>query len=220
VSSVKNAVADTSTERVQYLGRINTLEGELEESRREARSLRPLSGPALQITTLPDPDVQVTKTAPDGPSSAALPLEGIFNGKPVEFKKLQTSSMDRFPRIKKVYERIAGIALVQELFRIVESNGTELVMMESMSAHQQIESVVKEGSFASLSSTHVLRYAYELAATVSALHAAGLVIKVISDQSVYVEKQEDGSIRPKLARLDQARAVSYVLGHSTCKKGC
>lgn len=205
IGGLKATVADSRDERAQYLGRIKMLEDDLKESRKEVRSLRPLPAAALDIIVLPHEDVQIVSVVTDGAES--LPAEGFYRDTEVHFQRLPDKGLERIPRIVKIYEQMAGVALVQELFGVVDSDGITLAMMASMRGHKCIEVATKEGLFGSMDEVDVLRFAYELAATVSALHTAGLIVKVISDRSVYVTRSEGHSIRPKLTGLDQARAV-------------
>ena len=206
VTSLTATVGATTAERAQYLQRIKALENTLDESRKAERSLKPLASPTISTIVLPHVDVEITSDEIDGEQS--LSLVGKFRGSLVTFERVPHQSPEK---VVNIYEQISQVALVQELKGIVEYEGKLFAMMASMEPHPPVEKAIQDGIFSSMDSVDVLRYIYELAATVSALHAAGLLIKVISDRSVFVVRGSNGMVRPKISNLDQARAVCLFL---------
>ncbi|KAK5987853.1 hypothetical protein PT974_11987 [Cladobotryum mycophilum] len=193
VADVRDAVQDTGTERAQFLDRIRALETDLRRSHEERRLLQQAEHNRARsyspdVIVLPHSDV-IVKTWENYVQGMAIPATGVYLGTPVVFELIHHSNFDKVP---------------------LEHGGSRLAMMESMESHVPLAVAISDGTFDNAGPARVLRFVYELAATVSALHVAGLLIKVLSDESVFVERLADGSIRPRLSQLHQARAIWEV----------
>lgn len=208
---MKDTATNTANERTQFLRHISDLENELQSAREEARSLKQTPPhlenlQSMRTYDISDSDISVSEWR-NHRSMSRIPSFGTYRGLPVKFELIRRNDFENIPRIVRVYKRIADVALVQAFYGILKFEDQHLAIMGSMEAHKPLSQAIADHTFEEAGSVFTLRYAYELAATVSALHAAGLVIKSLSDMSVFVEKSRDGTLRPRLTQLDQARAV-------------
>jgi len=207
IKELKATVQDSGAERTQLHSRIKALEEELHLSQREMRSLRPIAQPPLDIIHFSDDRLKIYLS--EGSVIPTEPKSGKYDGKSVVFEKILHRSWDRLPRIVSLYRQMGEIALVQKFYSIAEHDGTKFALMEDMSQYTSLAAAIPNLKLSTLTHLQKLRVAYELAATISALHESGVVIKVISDHSIYLEEQSNGDIRPKIADLKNARAVSH-----------
>jgi len=85
--------------------------------------------------------------------------------------------------------------------------------LKDIEPHLSIQTAVLEDRLSNLSDVQKLRFAYELAATVSALHESDVLVKVISDHSVY----GGGTFRQKYAEIlkTQFNSHQYQLNSSS-----
>ncbi|KAF4629037.1 hypothetical protein G7Y89_g9110 [Cudoniella acicularis] len=196
-----------SDDRKILLEGIQRLQIDVRDSRREIMSLRPMEQPSLDIILLPDSRVKVTEL-----STESKPLHGLFENSSISFEEIVASSKISagLPRIVKLYRDMSDVAQIQRLYGIVRDKGILYAIMEDMSEHLSLESAILQGTLSGLQRIQKIRIAYETAATVSALHESGILIKVISDNTAHLERHPDGRIRPKLAQLGHARRIWEV----------
>ena len=88
-------------------------------------------------------------------------------------------------------------------------------MMESLEDKPTLATAINDGLLSNLSFSQKLRFAYELASTVSALHSASIVVKVLSDTTVHIAFDADDRGFPIISGLENAREVSVQM-HDTC----
>ena len=204
VVELQSSITDTASERTQFLGRIQLLEDELQQARIESRSLKPIHWPPLNVISLPHTSIQILET--DG-SGQEVPKYGSCDGVAVVFEKVVHGFLDRLPRIVKLYQQIGTIALVQQLLAIVEHQGAKYALMEDLRGYESVGTATTTEKSLALGRAEKIRFAYELAATVSSLHEAGILVKIVSDQTVYLRRHRDGRVRPLISNLSHARAV-------------
>ena len=198
LDSIKHTIQEDSNDRKTLLDNVAELIDEVKASRQEARSLRPLETPSLQILTYPDPRV-VIEPFTDKPEL------GKFCELPVIFKKIGIPTNAN--RLIRVYEKIGHIARVQKLHAVVEFRDARYALLQNVGPNRSVAQVVNSQTLDEYTFKQRLSFAYELAATVSTIHSADLLIKVISDTSVKIDSTPDGGIYPLLSELDQAREV-------------
>jgi hypothetical protein len=200
--TLKTSIDDNTSERQQFMNHFQELDRVLEARRQEQRSLGPLELTKLNVIALPDERVIIEKRDRD-----SAPIDGNFDGQPVYFERVQITG-DRLPRLVKIYRQIGDVALVQKLLGIAEINEKQYIMMQNLKSYPSIEDAIQDQSLGAVPYLQKLRFAYELSATVSSLHQNGLLVKVLSDVTVFVEKTPEEDIRPLLSDLKSARDVS------------
>lgn len=205
ITELRRTTEQTNDQRTEHLSRIHELEAEISKFHRESRSLRPLQQRQLYLITEshPDLDIQSRVTV----AGVEEPLSGQYKGHKVTFEKIVHKNFERLPHIVQIYEKMTGVALVQDFYALAEIDGMKYALMEDINSYPSIETAVTSGTLWSYTGLQLLRFAYELVTTVSALHEAGVIIKCISTTSVVVVDVGDGKVRPKLTGLSQARMV-------------
>lgn len=88
--------------------------------------------------------------------------------------------------------------------------GIKYAVMQSLQNYQSIANAIENGLLTRTSVLERLRFAYDLSATISALHHNGLLVKSLSDESVFVDITPTGYIRPLISELKSARDVSLL----------
>jgi hypothetical protein len=198
--SVKYTLQDDANDRKAFIDHVKDLEAEVQVSRQEVRSLRPLKAPSLKIVPFPNPAIIIEEYM------AGDPFSGTFDNKAVTFKKIMNTPQ-RLPRLVQVYEKIGNIARVQQLYAVALIEGHQYALMQKLEVDRTLSSVIKSRDLSRSSLSHRLSFAYELAATVSALHSSGLLVKIISDMTVSVQSGPQDQILPLLSGLENAREV-------------
>jgi hypothetical protein len=197
----------------QILESIQQLRDDVLKSRREKLSLLPLPPAQLESISISTPTIHVSES-----SSHGNPLKGTFNGNPVTFQEIinKEGVSDGLPRVVKLYKEMADVAQIQTLYAIAEKEGKLFAIMEDMAVrYTNLSDGVATGTITKLSRLQKLKIAYEIAATLSALHRSGILVKVLSDVTVHFEQLPDGGMRAKLSELDHARRVSCASHHTT-----
>ena len=204
LQALHDSVGNDLSERQKLLIQVQKLDEALEERKQEEKSLYPyVSTNTLRIITLPDPRVVID-------TSQTSRLTGTFNLEPVAFEKISNPE-DRLPRTVKIYNQIGDIALVQKLYGITQVNGVKYAMMQNLQRHQSVADAIEDHSFHSIPFLSRLIFAYELSATISAMHQTRLLVKTLSDETIFVEKTATERIRPLLSDLKSARDVSFYV---------
>lgn len=198
--SVKYTLQDDANDRKVFIDHVKDLEAEVQASRQEVRSLRPLKAPSLQIVPFPNPAIIIEEYM------AGDPFSGTFDNKAVIFKKIM-NTLQRLPRLVKIYEKISNIARVQQLYAVALIDSHQYALMQKLEVDRTLSSAIKSRDLSRSSLSHRLAFAYELAATVSALHSSGLLVKIISDMTVIVQRGPQDQILPLLSGLENAREV-------------
>ncbi|CAM1507512.1 Fc.00g071530.m01.CDS01 [Cosmosporella sp. VM-42] len=210
MSEVKVAMGTGSDDRKILLEGVRRLQIDVRDSRREMMSLRPARQLTLDTIRLPDSKVKVTEL-----SLESRPMRGLFEGLSVIFEEIvaPSSITSDLPRIVKLYQEMCDVAQIQRLFGIAENEGVLYAIMEDMGGHLSLESIITQDVLSGFERIQRLRIAYETAATISALHASGILVKVISDTTIHLESQPNGSVRPRLSQLGHARRIWEVSSH-------
>ncbi|RYP58404.1 hypothetical protein DL769_008968 [Monosporascus sp. CRB-8-3] len=203
LNALSLSVEEAKGHRQSFLDTIATLKQEMkllhQQSLRQNSPLLP-----LDFIELPHPDVVITRFNNDG-----KPSYGKYCDVLVCFERIHRPPADNLGRIVRVYRLIGDVALVQRLLAIAEYQDVKYALMEDMSRDKTLAEKVTSNPWSNVTQVEKLNLAYELAATVSALHAAHVVIKVLSDKNVYIQETE-GHLRPKLTNLRKARAIWEV----------
>jgi hypothetical protein len=208
LTELKGSIANTSAERTQHLGRIQLLEHELQQARMESQSLKPIDQQLLNVINLPQATIQILET--DG-SYQDVPKYGSYDGVAVVFEKIVHNSLDRLPRIVQLYQQIGTIALVQHFLGIAKYQGVKYALMEDLRGYESVGAATATGNKLALGRAEKIRFMYELAATVSSLHEARILVKTMSDETVYLRKHQKNRVRPLISNLSHARAVSQQI---------
>jgi serine/threonine protein kinase len=203
LDDIGQTVQHNEAERSKFLDQIKALEIEIKAS--QEVSLRQIPHLPLDVIDLPDNRVEILESDPSG-----QPQQGKYYDRYVRFERIHRDPRDQLARLVGLYRQMGDVALVQKFFAIVENQGIKYGLMEDMSGDDSIAKAIESGRWTALTQSEKFRIAYELAATISALHAAGVVVKVIADHSVYLQRTPDGLLRPKLTNLRHARAVSIL----------
>ena len=137
----------------------------------------------------------------------------------VIFKNVRPELLDDPEFLKIVYKltQVSGALSIQRLFGVRQNGRRSLLVVESMdesSGHISFSRAL--GTRIHLLSTlHRLRICHELAVTVSYLHSWGIIVKVLSDWSVFFRTSPDhdnAKLRPVLADVGyNSRRVSYYI---------
>jgi hypothetical protein len=206
---LKTVAKETNVQRAQFLDRIRDLEVELSRFQRDSRSLIPLPPVPLDFVTIPDPDLEIsTKIAVAGVEE---PQSGLYKGKKVTFEKIIHKNFERLPHIVQIYQQMGNVALIQELYALADFQGSKYALVEDVESYRCIEDAATEGKLSEYTELQKLRFAYELATTVSTLHQAGVLLKSLSDTSIVIVEMGESNIRPKLTGLSQARMVCRLV---------
>jgi hypothetical protein len=206
MSEMKEVQDVGAKDNKQILESIQQLRDDVLTSRREKLSLLPLPLAKLDIISISTPTFSVSES-----SSHGNPLRGTFNGNPITFQEIigKEAVSDGLPRVVKLYKEMADVAQIQTLYGIVEKEGRLYAIMEDMTVrYTSLSDAVATGTTIKLSRLQKLKIAYEIAATLSALHRGSILVKVLSDVTVHLEQLPDGRVRAKLSELDHARRVS------------
>jgi len=70
-----------------------------------------------------------------------------------------------------------------------------------------LSQAISEGTITKMSYAERLGLAYELAKSVAWLHKAEIVLRPITDQQIYLSRNEDGIWSPIITGLERAREV-------------
>ncbi|KAF2476012.1 uncharacterized protein BDR25DRAFT_89864 [Lindgomyces ingoldianus] len=204
MNEMRDAREEDGKDRKAMLEKLRQLQDDVSESRRNILSLKPLPNTTLNIVSVPDPSIFVSKESADG-----KPIKGTFKGSQISFHEVidKRGVSDGLPRVVKLYRDMTEIAQIQTLYGIVEIDGSLYAAMEDMAQHMSFADALETGFIAKLSRLQKLQIGHEIAATLSALHRAEIIVKVMSDVTTHLETMPDGSIRAKLSGLRSARRI-------------
>ncbi|KAF2258978.1 hypothetical protein CC78DRAFT_548673 [Lojkania enalia] len=204
MNEIRDAQEEDEKDRKVMLEKLRQLQDDVSESRRNILSLKPLPYSFLNILSISDPGICVLKGSADG-----KPVTGTFKGSKVSFHEVidKKGVSDDLPRVVKLYRDMAEVAQVQTLYGISEKDGSLYAVMEDMAQHSTFADALETGFIAKLSQLQKLQIGHEIAATLSALHRAEILVKIMSDVTTHLETLPDGSIRAKLSGLQSARRI-------------
>jgi serine/threonine protein kinase len=116
------------------------------------------------------------------------------------------------PRLISIYAMLSRSVNVQRLFGVFHDPSGDYAVMEDLegSPFVLLSKALSDNQIAGSTRTQRLRLCYEIALTVAYLHSVNIVVKVISDTSIYLRNSDTGFI-PVLTNLGQARAVLHNL---------
>lgn len=206
VKALKQSVSNDLPERKKYLEQVGLLTYELSAQTRSAGS----KASPLWLDAR-DSRLRILQRA------GAEPISGSFDGNTIIFMRIGTLYKD-LDHITKIYKMIGDIALVQRLFGLVEIDGAHYAVMQDLNGFNNLAEMTATEDFSGFSNMTKLRFLYELAATLSALHSSHLLVKSLSDQTVFIDASH-GEPRPLLSNLPAARDVCISLSkpsHRDC----
>ena len=136
---------------------------------------------------------------------------------------LKSGALVRFVPIKKdstrrtklllTYGALCGAASIQTLHGLFTANDVEYAVMDELEGEEtpfvRLDGAYTANSKASvtgLSRNQRILLCHDISQIVLYLHNLGFVVKVVSDKSIFVMKNND-SLVPVLANLEQARSV-------------
>lgn len=140
----------------------------------------------------------------------------LKSGEKVVCVPLQTMYKEETPRIVSVYASLSNSLHVQKFFGVLkERDKKEFAVMEDLLSQtvHTLKDARTQDNFISASQQCKIRLCYEIANTVAFLHSVNLVVKIISDSSIYLRFQDE-DILPIFADLESARLVCpYITSH-------
>jgi hypothetical protein len=124
-------------------------------------------------------------------------------------RPLTTLYQTQAPRLVSIYAGLSSALHVEEFFGILKTPAGEYAVLEDLEAASEvfpIKKVVSLERFVSATELSKLRACYEIANTVAYLHSVHVVVKVISDDFVFLRFAED-QLAPIFSNLECARNV-------------
>jgi hypothetical protein len=201
IEDLQTSIVYDNDTRQEFLASVSSLGRELENSTREIRSLKEVNWTYDQLIPINDKRLRLD------PVSALGDTGGIFDGRRVMLKKVQADT-GRSPRLVRIYKQISDIALVHRLYGVTEDeSATKFAILEDLSKYDTVAKFIRIPPGGHVPTMPRLQFAYELAATLSSLHESRVLVKTISDHSVYVKNQSQ-SWTPIISDMDQAREVT------------
>jgi len=133
----------------------------------------------------------------------------LDNGEPVsvicyKYRDSEIGGVPGLPRIAHIYERISKRVQFQRFWGIYEAAGTRYSIMEDVSSSVKLCSAIEHQQAPSL--INKLRIAYEIANAMAYLHQVGMLLKSLTDATVYL-KVVNGVTKPIITGLESARQV-------------
>ncbi|KAH0566340.1 hypothetical protein GP486_000276 [Trichoglossum hirsutum] len=210
MNEMRDAKGEDEKDRKAMLEKLRQLQDDVSESRRNILSLKPLPNTILNIVSISDPSICVSKESADG-----KPIKGTFKRSNISFHEVidKKGVSDDLPRVVKLYRDMTEVAQIQTLHGIFEKNGSLYAAMEDMAQHTSLADALETGLIAKLSRLQKLQIGHEIAATLSALHRAEILVKVMSDVTTHLNIMPDGSIRARLSGLQSARRIWETTTH-------
>jgi len=108
------------------------------------------------------------------------------------------------------YREIQAGAYVQKFFGTILVDNTLYAIMQDLSDGITLGQAIRSGSLADASPVNRLRIACDIAKSVAWFHAAEMLLKSLTEDSVILHKAEDGTIYPVLVDLQASRKVSIL----------
>ncbi|TDL17277.1 hypothetical protein BD410DRAFT_843728 [Rickenella mellea] len=138
------------------------------------------------------------------------PFSGVLEGVgPVFCVEIKNSLMEQAKistgttRLVEIYRRISAGTLVQSFHGIWEHERKTYYVMEDLRNELTIAAALTTNRLPDRLAR--LRFAYDVANTVAYFHSVGLLIKVITDETVVIRTLEGNEVRPCLANIETAR---------------
>jgi serine/threonine protein kinase len=122
---------------------------------------------------------------------------------------LKTLYREDTPRLILNYSSLSNSLHVQKFHGVFEDSTGKYAVMEDLEQHEAVFTfgdVFQREEFLSTPLRRKLRLCYEVANTVAYLHSVNLVVKVISDSSIFVRFKNDDFL-PVFSNLEFARSV-------------
>lgn len=109
------------------------------------------------------------------------------------------------PKVLQIYHKISARIQVQRLYGVLRMKEGNYSIMEDLTKCKTLAEHIKENEPVTL--LQQLNWGYQIANTMAYLHNVGIVLKVLSDESV-VMQDVNGTLRPVLTDLALARLVT------------
>ena len=118
---------------------------------------------------------------------------------------------------KFIYSKMSDLASVQKFFGTTEISSTpstksNFAIMEDVDRYKTLKQTLEDTASTPSLATR-LQIAYEPGKAVAYLHSLSLVIKVLSDSTIRMKKDDKGLVAPILTDLDQARVLFELSAH-------
>ena len=156
------------------------------------------------------------KSMPDERQAGGIFRGTLTSGEQVVFIPLAWTKWET-PRLITIYAEISRYVNIQRLFGVFHDSSCRYSVMEDIEGESSLFIVLKDaltnGMLAKASRIERLRLCNEIALSVAYLHSLKIVVKVISDSSVFV-REVNGDFIPVMANLEHARLVFQVLHHN------
>lgn len=138
----------------------------------------------------------------------------LASGAEVIFVPLHLESSWDIPRLLSVYATLSGCVNIQRFYGMFSDASGHYAVMEDVEGEGgpfvSLQKALSDNQIAKSSRIHKLRLCYEVALTVAYLHSLEIIVKVISESSIFV-RNSDGGLVPVMANLDQTRDVFHIL---------
>lgn len=208
LGEIQDAQGSESADLKELLGKFRQLQVDTVAIKNGVQALRPNEHATLEVLNITGSGLSVTERAADG-----KPVRGLYEDKHVFFQEILRSNKisDGLPRIVKLYRDMTDVAQIQRLYAVAEESGTLYAVMEDIGRYTRLTEALVDGTIGRMTRIQKLREAYELTSTVAALHRASIIIKILSDTTIYLETLQDGCFHPLLSDLGHARRVSFCV---------
>ena len=209
--TIQSSIVNNDDTRQDFLSSVRSLGQELETSRREMRSMKPISLPHYEIITTEDKRLELL-------SLSTVPERAIFDRHKVRLEKIH-ADFGRSPRLIRVYKQIGDVSMVQTLFGVLEKpSGSRYALMEDLSEYDTLKYFFEKHSDVATPLIQKLQFAYDVASTLSSLHENRILVKNISETTIHVKISTNNTYEPVLSGLEEAREVSRLFHCSSSAK--
>ena len=137
----------------------------------------------------------------------------LTGGEKVVFTPLAWTKWET-PRLITIYAEISRYVNIQRLYGVFRDSSCHYSVMEDVEGESSPFVILKEaltnGMITNASRIQRLRLCNEIALSVAYLHSLKIVVKVLSDSSIFV-REVNGDFIPVTANLEHARLVFQVL---------
>lgn len=120
------------------------------------------------------------------------------------------------PRLLSIYSTLSHSVNIHQFFGVFADGTSHYAVMEDVSDSgvYLLQHALSNRKIAETSRIQKLRLCYEIALVVAYLHSVNIIVKVISESSIYV-REIRGELIPVISNLEQARQVSArLVSHS------
>lgn len=107
----------------------------------------------------------------------------------------------RVTRMVEIYKCLSMGTLVQKFHGVLQKDDRLYYVMEHLGNASTLAALPS-----SLTALQRIQLAHNLAVTVAYLHSAGLLVKVLSDSSIFLSER-NGELEPRVTNIEQARKV-------------